>query len=113
MSAEPRCFVISPIGVEGSPIRQHADDVFDYIVKPAAAEVGIAANRSDHLHEPGRITEQMFREIITSCCCVCVLTGHNPNVFYELAVAQSMGTPVIVLIERGEELPFDIRDLRC
>ncbi len=109
----PRCFVISPIGSQGSAIRQHADDVFDYILRPATEECGIVANRSDHLLEPGRISEQMFREIVTSQCCLCVLTGHNPNVFYELAIAQTVGTPVIILIEKSEELPFDIRDLRC
>src|SRR5690242_1453064 len=113
MPAQKRCFVISPIGAQGSPTRQHADDVFDYVIKPAAAECCIQANRSDHLHEPGRISEQMFREIVGSNCCICVLTGRNPNVYYELAVAQMVGTPVIILIEKEEELPFDIRDLRC
>src|SRR4051812_25733307 len=107
MPTQKRCFVISPIGGQGSAIRQHADDVFDYIIKPAASECGMLANRSDHLHEPGRISEQMFREIIISNCCICVLTGHNPNVFYELAIAQSFGTPVIILIDKEEELPFD------
>jgi len=26
--------VISPIGAEGTPTREHADDVYDYIIKP-------------------------------------------------------------------------------
>jgi hypothetical protein len=105
--------VISPIGGEGSPARRHADDVFDFIIKPAVLECGLEALRSDHLHEPGRISEQMFREILTGDCCVALLTGHNPNVFYELAVAQVAGTPVVSLIEKGEALPFDIQDFRC
>jgi len=108
-----RCFVISPIGAEGSQVREHADDVFDYIIKPAMEECGIQPFRSDHLQEPGKITEQMFREILTDDLAVAVLTGHNPNVFYELAVAHAAGRPVIVLIEKGESIPFDIRDLRC
>lgn len=108
-----RCFVISPIGPEGSQIREHADAVFNYIVVPAMKECGIEACRSDHLQEPGRITEQMYREILSDVLCVAVLTGHNPNVFYELAVAHAAGRPVIVLLEKGESLPFDISDLRC
>ncbi len=108
-----RCFVISPIGSEGSQIREHADDVFDYIIKPAMEECNIQAFRSDHLQEPGKITEQMFREILTDDLSIAVLTGHNANVFYELAVAHAAGRPVIVLLEKGESLPFDIRDLRC
>jgi len=113
VSAARRCFVISPIGTDGSPVRRHADDVFDYIIRPAVDEFGLAAQRSDHLLEPGKISEQMFREIVTSDCCIAVLTGHNPNVFYELAVAQTVGTPVVALIEKGEAIPFDIHDLRC
>lgn len=108
-----RCFVISPIGAEGSPVREHADDVFEYIIEPALDERGIEAVRSDHLLEPGRISEQMFKEILGDDLCVAVITGQNPNVFYELAVAQSAGRPVIVLLEKGETLPFDIQDLRC
>ena len=30
-----KCFVISPIGPPDSEIREHADDVFEYIIKPA------------------------------------------------------------------------------
>lgn len=108
-----RCFVISPIGAEGSEIRRHADDVFDYIIKPAVEECELVAVRSDHLQEPGKISEQMYREIVTGDCCVALLTGHNPNVFYELAVAQTVGTPVVALIEKGESIPFDIQDMRC
>src|SRR4051794_21742305 len=108
-----RCFVISPIGAEGSAVRQHADDVFDYIIKPAVAECGLVAHRSDHLLEPGRISDQMFKEIVTGDCCIALLTFHNPNVFYELAVAPAAGTPVVTLIEKGEAVPFDIHDWRC
>ncbi|PYS89247.1 MAG: hypothetical protein DMF64_18210 [Acidobacteria bacterium] len=108
-----RCFVISPIGQEGTPIREHADDVFDFIIKPAMDECGIEAWRSDHLHEPGKISDQMFRAILNEDLCIALLTGYNPNVFYELAVAQCAGRPVIIMAEKGHELPFDIRDLRC
>lgn len=108
-----RCFVISPIGQEGSATREHADDVFDFIIKPAMDECGITAWRSDHLHEPGKISEQMFRALLNDDMCVALLTGFNPNVFYELAIAQCAARPVIILTEKGQELPFDIRDLRC
>lgn len=108
-----RCFVISPIGAEGSPTRLHADNVFDFIIKPAVEECGLTAVRSDHLHEPGKIHEQMFREILSGACCVAVLTDHNPNVFYELALAQAAGTPVVTLLEKQQLLPFDVFDHRC
>lgn len=108
-----QCFVISPIGEEGSETREHANDVYDYIIKPAMEECGILAFRSDQLHEPGKITNQMLRAIFKSDLCIAVLTGHNPNVYYEFAIAQAAGRPVIILLDKGQELPFDIQDLRC
>ena len=113
MTPTKRCFVISPIGDEGSEIRDHADDVFEFIIKPALKGTGIKPVRSDHMSETGRITEQMFREILHADLCVAVLTGYNANVFYELAVAQCAARPIIVLIEEGHELPFDVKDLRA
>lgn len=107
-----RCFVISPIGPEDSEIRKDANDVFDYIIKPAMDECGFTAVRSDHVEKPGKISEQMFSEIFNADLCIADLTRHNPNVFYEMAVAQSAIRPVIILIRKGEQLPFDVRDLR-
>lgn len=108
-----RCFVISPIGQENSAVRNHADDVFRFIIEPAMKEFGIEAIRSDHMKEAGRISRQMFREIFTADICITVLTGFNPNVFYELAVAQCAARPFIILMQAGQDLPFDVKDLRC
>ncbi len=108
-----RCFVISPIGDEGSEIRQHADDVYEYIIKPAMEACEINAIRSDQLPEPGNISEQMFREILNDDLCVAVLTGNNPNVYYELAIAHAAVRPVVILLEKGQVLPFDVSQLRC
>ena len=107
-----RCFIISPIGEEGSEIREHADDVLDFIIKPAMDEVGYEAYRSDHSHAVGKISDQMFTSILQDDLCIALLTFQNPNVYYELAVAQSAGRPVIILARKGTALPFDIKDMR-
>ncbi len=107
------CFVISPIGDEGSEIRDHADDVFEYIIQPALEGLDIEPQRADHTSESGQITEQMFRDILGADLCVAVLTGYNANVFYELAVAQCAARPLILLIEKGQPMPFDVKDLRA
>jgi hypothetical protein len=108
-----KCFVISPIGQEGSKERKEADQVFKYIIQPATKSCNIEARRSDQLDLPGKISEQMFDELHSADLCIAVLTGKNPNVYYELAVAQSANRPVIILIRKGEQLPFDVSDFRC
>ena len=107
-----KCFVISPIGEEGSKIRQHADDVFDFIIAPALKPFNIEPVRSDKIHETGKISTQIYNAIRTHDLCIVVLSYENPNVFYELAIAQCAVRPVIILIEEGNRLPFDIQDER-
>ena len=113
------CFVISPIGAPDSDVRHHADDVFEFIIKPAVEsfteETGIPFEtlRADHQEETGNISEQMFEKILQADLCITVLTGYNANVFYELAVAQAAARPVIILMEDGQKMPFDIQDMRC
>jgi len=109
---QKRCFVISPIGEEGSEFREHADRVLRHIIEPAMNELDVVPVRSDQMTEPGRISQQMFREILVSDLCVAVLTFLNPNVFYELAFAQCASQPVVILLQKGSKLPFDIQDLR-
>ena len=107
-----RCFVISPIGQEGTPIREHADDVFDFIIKPAMDECGIKPVRSDQMHEPGKISDHMFRAILNEDLCIALLTGFNPNVFYELGLGHALGKPAILITDSAEEVPFDVGALR-
>lgn len=113
-----KCFVISPIGAENSEVRRHADTVFNCIIQPACepdpAEGGPAyvAERGDHKTAPGKITDQIYEDILEAELIIAVLTGANPNVYYELAIAQSAAKPVILLMEKGYEAPFDIKDQR-
>lgn len=41
------------------------------------------------------------------------LTGHNPNVFYEMGICHVIKSDVILLSQQVEDLPFDLRHLRC
>ena len=110
--ARKTCFVISPIGVPKSEVREHADDVFDYIIKPACESADLVAKRADHETRSGIITEQMYDCILGDDLLIAVLTFHNPNVFYEVAIAEAAARPIILLIEEGTPIPFDIKDRR-
>lgn len=113
MPAKKRCFVISPIGAPGSDVRAHADDVFEYIVKPAVEEKGYVVERGDHMARPGRISDQMYECILKDDLLIAVLTFQNPNVYYELAIAHAAARPLIILCEASQDnLPFDIKDQR-
>ena len=115
---EKKCFIISPIGEPDSPERKHADEVLNFIIKPALEELkdnkvcNITALRADEIEERGKITDQIYKEINKGDLCIVDCSFLKPNVLYELAVALCAVKPVIILAINGTELPFDIKDLR-
>lgn len=106
------CFVIAPIGRPGSEERQRSDDVLNGLIKPAAESVGFRLERADQIEESGLITTQVVRRLVEAEMVVADLTGRNPNVFYELAVRHAARKPVVQMITEGEDLPFDVKDVR-
>ncbi len=100
-----RCFVISPIGEEGSIERLHADMVLGYIIKPALPEYEVT--RADAFGAPEIITTKIIEAITTYDLSVADLTFHNPNVFYELGLRHMSEKPVIHIAGEGTRLPFD------
>lgn len=107
-----KCFVISPIGKEGSDIRLHADDFFDLVVQPALEPFGFEVIRADKINKPSVITNDIIELVQLSDLCIVDLTFSNPNVFYECGRRHEVGKPTIQLIKKGESIPFDLGGIR-
>lgn len=106
------CFVISPIGSEGSDIRRRSDQILKHIITPAVGACGFEPIRADQISEPGLITTQVIQHIIEDPLVVADLTGSNPNVFYELAIRHAIRKPLVQIIEKEEKIPFDVAGMR-
>lgn len=105
-------FVISPIGSAGTPEHRRYRHTLEYIVKKAFAEPDWQVVRADEETSPDSITTQVIGRIVESDLIIADLTDHNPNVFYELAVAHGYRKPVIHMMEDGQKVPFDVVDQR-
>jgi nucleoside 2-deoxyribosyltransferase len=57
--------------------------------------------------------QSVWQSINEARVVVAELTGRNPNVFYELGIAHTLGKPVIMIAQAIEDVPFDLRHLRC
>lgn len=101
-------FVISPIGKPDSPERKRADQILRHVIEPAISDFEYNVIRADKIGKPGTITTQVINHIINDPLVIADLTGHNPNVFYELAVRHAIKKPVIQIIRKGEKIPFDV-----
>jgi len=106
------CFVISPIGEEGSETRERSGKILNHIIKPVVKKIGYNPVRADEISEPGIITSQIIQHLIDDDLVIADLTGHNPNVFYELAVRHAIRQPVVQIIQKGERIPFDVAGTR-
>ena len=107
-----KCFVISPIGEEKSEIRIRADQILKHIIDPVAKECGFRAIRADKISKPGIITNQVIQHIIDDPLVIADLTDKNPKVFYELAIRHSIRKPLVQIIKKGEDIPFDVSVMR-
>ena len=111
-NSEQICFVISPIGEPGSDIRKRSDQVLKYIIRPAVESCGYKVVRADEMAEPGIITNQIIRHVVDDPLVIADLTGQNPNVFYELAIRHATRKPLIQIINKVEDIPFDVGSMR-
>jgi hypothetical protein len=111
-SSKKACFVISPIGADGSDVRKRADQILKHIISPVADIMGFEAIRADRISEPGLITAQVIQHIIEDELVIADLTGSNPNVFYELAIRHAIRKPLVQIIQKDEKIPFDVAGMR-
>ena len=103
---EQMVFVLSPFG-----------DPFDMIykdhLKPSVESQGLECKRADDIYDNRPIMEDIWQYINEARLVIAELTGRNANVFYETGVAHTVGKEVVLVTQSMEDVPFDLRHLRC
>jgi hypothetical protein len=120
----PPDMVVSPIfGGRGFPVGQKlcvvlmsfADEARpiydDHIRKVVVEQCGLECRRADDVFKPGQTIEQAWELMNRARLIVADVSGRNPNVFYELGVAHTLGKPVILITQCEDDVPFDLRHL--
>lgn len=85
-SIDKKCFVIDPIGIDGSEIRIRADYLLECIIKPALTDLDFEVFRADEVDGPGTISDRLILDTINSDLVIADLTNHNANAIYELGI---------------------------
>jgi hypothetical protein len=83
----------------------------DHIAKVAEA-LDLKVARADEFWGSSHIVSEIWSAICGSRLVIGDCSGRNPNVFYELGIAHTVGCPVLLLAQDANDVPFDVRHLR-
>lgn len=120
-----KCFVIMPYGKRGEYYGGTRESLFIYnnIIAPAVKMFAEKANRKIEPYmefqnrNTGSITKSILENIAKADICIVDITGHNPNVFFELGVRYTLRNKTTILLREEkqdtEQIPFDIQGFRC
>lgn len=95
------------------PFDDDFDDVFEDLIRRPLESVGYQVRRADSLFNQQQILKDVVKGIADASIVIADVTGLNGNVLYELGLAHAMGKRTVMITQRLDELPFDLRPYRA
>ena len=97
-----------------SPFQEPFNEIYDDHIRPTVESIrGLSCLRADDIYDNRAIIEDIWRCTNEARILIAELTGRNPNVFYETGVAHTVGKEVILITQSMDDVPFDLKHLRC
>lgn len=98
-------FMLMPFLPEMKPI--YTDHI-----QVVAERLGLVIKRGDDFFTAHHVVDDIWASICNAKAVIAECTHRNPNVFYEIGMAHTVGKPVILITQNPEDVPFDLRHLR-
>lgn len=98
----PQAFVVMPFSQPWS------NDVYSNLFQPGIEAAGFESTRGDSIVRIGDLGTNVWRSVTLAGVIVADVTAPNPNVYYELGLADALGKPIIAYKQVGTSLPADI-----
>jgi hypothetical protein len=99
-------FVLMPFSNELQPI-------YEDHIRVVSGELNLTVARADDFFSSRSIMSDIWSAIYNSRIIIADCTGRNTNVFYEIGIAHTLGRPTILISQNIEDVPFDLRHIRC
>lgn len=94
------------------PFTPQLRPVFDDHVKKVCSNVKLSAGRADDFFSKNSIMHDVWSAIFYAKIVIADCTKRNPNVFYEIGIAHTLGKDTILISQAIKDIPFDLRHLR-
>lgn len=82
------------------------------VIQEVCSTIGFKAFRGDENYIKSDIFPEMLKLIVKANLIIANINGRNPNVLYELGIAQALDKPVILISSEPKDLPIDIKSKR-
>lgn len=106
------CFIVMPIADMEGYEAGHFKRVYQNIIAPSCKEAGFHPVRADDVGRTNLIHVDILGRLLEAEMVICDLSGHNPNVLFELGIRQAFDKPTVLIQEKGTPSIFDISTLR-
>lgn len=94
------------------PFKDEFNVIYEHYIKRVALEMGLRIKRGDDpFVGSSPIIDEIWAIMNAARLIIADCTGNNPNVFYELGIAHTLGKPTIILTQDGN-VPFDVKHQR-
>jgi hypothetical protein len=94
------------------PFKANLLPVYEDHIKPTCASMGLTVRRADDFFTAHSVVWDIWKAIVSARLIVADCTDRNPNVFYEIGLAHTIGKPTILVTQKSEDVPFDLQHLR-
>lgn len=91
------------------PFLEDLKPVYDDHIKKVVESLSMSVTRSDDFFSAFSIIEEICSAIYFSKSIIADCTGRNPNVFYEIGLAHTLGKNVVLITQNENDVPFDLR----
>jgi hypothetical protein len=88
------------------------NEIYADVIRRACTDFGLQPIRADEVFGPGLIIEDISSQLERSRIVIADITPKNPKVYFEVGYAQAARNPIILLAEKGTQLPFDVSGFR-
>lgn len=102
---QAKVFVLMPFLNELKP-------VYDDHISKVTERLSLSTARADDFFTANSIVRDIWNAIFSADLLIADCTGRNPNVFYEIGIGHAIGRPVILISQKVEDIPFDLKHLR-
>ncbi|MCP4680585.1 MAG: GAF domain-containing protein [Deltaproteobacteria bacterium] len=91
------------------PFAEEFRDIYELGIKATAENLGMRCERVDEIEFNDAILAQIYSGIQRADLVIADMTGRNPNVFYEVGYAHALSKDVVLLTQKAEDIPFDLK----